>query len=1066
MMRGLHMFCIRQSTVLRKALAAVALAGVLASPHSTEAAAYDPDLTWRTLTTEHFRIHFHQGEEQLAEEFSTTLETVYTKMTDELRWKPRRKTELVLIDRTDQANGYAVTVPYNAIVIYVTAPQEGSTLSRYEDWGDAISTHEMTHILHIDTNHGLARLVRWVVGRVSSTNRVSPLWMVEGLATFQETRHTSGGRGRTPYVDMIKRAAALEDAWPPLGNLDGIQPKPPAGNLRYLFGQDLISFVADERGANVWTRWIHHYGGSFPYILPGKAIFGESLTRLYRRWRADRLEKYAAQAESIREEGLREGRVVSDPRANCIAPSFAPDGDKLVWSCVDLRRGAAIWMSDGEGYGAEILLQDRGAKNFTWRNDSRAFVFAATHTVNRFNTWSDIYLHTLGSSGVSALTGGARARDPDFSPDGSRLAMVTNRAQDTNLEVMTVDKQRVALTDRTDHTQFATPRYSPDGRALAVSVWSAGRRDLWIYDTEGSPARRLTMDVAIDEAPRWSADGRTLYFASDRTGVPNIFAIDVETERLWQVTNVLTGATNPSVNPSEDLLAYQRYTEDGWEVHLLDIDRTKWLDRGVLPLATTHRTPLKELVSPVTEPQAVAEVTWTGRPPARFKPGAPADPLPFAAHWQEPGEAVDSFDFDEVGDVFGEERDYPFTIKPRRYNPLPTLLPRYWLPNIQTTTTGRFEPRALKFLPLPLLVSVSSGASDPLRHFGWSATGFYRNDANFVGGAATLTYNRWIPVYSLSGSRVAVPYALRGADPERIDPETGEPAETVELYWERRQQLTASVSYPYTARMWIFGSYNLQFRDPLHGLPSTVPIGSVPARGTLGSLQGGWRYSWSQPTPYSISPEDARIVSVVGGLYSPWLGSFVQDANGDLQPLTQVQFTAELREYLVNPWIPNHVLALRLAGGITVGNADFLGTYSLGGSFGDGAFYSTPDQFRMLRGYPLGSDIGDAYWLGGVEYRFPIVRFDRGFGLMPGYLRALSGVVFADTGNAYTDIPSSAAELGRGTLLGTGAELRLSTVVGWAAGLTARAGYAVGWTENGIPPDSPETFYFQLGGSF
>ena len=34
---------------------------------TVEAATYDPDLTWRVLETEHFDIHFHGGEEQLAE---------------------------------------------------------------------------------------------------------------------------------------------------------------------------------------------------------------------------------------------------------------------------------------------------------------------------------------------------------------------------------------------------------------------------------------------------------------------------------------------------------------------------------------------------------------------------------------------------------------------------------------------------------------------------------------------------------------------------------------------------------------------------------------------------------------------------------------------------------------------------------------------------------------------------------------------------------------------------------------------------------------------------------------
>ena len=107
---------------------------------------------------------------------------------------------------------------------------------------------------------------------------------------------------------------------------------------------------------------------------------------------------------------------------------------------------------------------------------------------------------------------------------------------------------------------------------LALSVWQDGQRDLWLYDTDANPIRRLTGDLAIDRDPEWSADGQWLYFSSDRLGVPNIFAIDMDTERLYQVTNVTTGAVKPSVRPDGKLMAYQQYSADGWDVHVMPLD--------------------------------------------------------------------------------------------------------------------------------------------------------------------------------------------------------------------------------------------------------------------------------------------------------------------------------------------------------------------------------------------------------------------------------------------------------------------------------------------------------------
>ena len=103
-------------------------------------------------------------------------------------------TELVLVDWTDIANGYAQTIPVNTIVIFVTNPQENSTLGVYEDWMDGILTHEYSHILHLDTVEGIPKLLRYGLGRLVAPNQLSPGWVVEGQATYNETRFTPGGR--------------------------------------------------------------------------------------------------------------------------------------------------------------------------------------------------------------------------------------------------------------------------------------------------------------------------------------------------------------------------------------------------------------------------------------------------------------------------------------------------------------------------------------------------------------------------------------------------------------------------------------------------------------------------------------------------------------------------------------------------------------------------------------------------------------------------------------------------------------------------------------------------------
>jgi hypothetical protein len=57
---------------------------------------------------------------------------------------------------------------------------------------------------------------------------------------------------------------------------------------------------------------------------------------------------------------------------------------------------------------------------------------------------------------------------------------------------------------------------SPDGRRLAVKVTSDGGDDIWVKQLDDGPLSRLTFDDAVDRRPRWSADGSSILFNSDR----------------------------------------------------------------------------------------------------------------------------------------------------------------------------------------------------------------------------------------------------------------------------------------------------------------------------------------------------------------------------------------------------------------------------------------------------------------------------------------------------------------------------------------------------------------------
>ncbi len=1020
---------------LRRAALALALtvaAPLLPGPVSTPAmaASYDPALRWQSMDTEHFTVTFHDGLEPVAAAMGSLCDEVYETVSTRWGTDPKRRVELVLVDWTDSANGYATPLPVNTIVIFVTAPTEASTLNYYDDWNRSILTHELTHILHMDTVEGIPRALRLVFGRIVSVNLLSPGWITEGIATWTETELTAGGRGRASQADMIKRMTTLEGHFPPLGNLDGFQSDPPYGNLRYLFGQDFIQYIAEQQGHETWREWIHGYGRwILPYWLPAERIHGRSYRALYQDWRASMEQRYAAVQAKLEAEGLTMGTLVSDGEGACSGPRFSPDGEKLVYSCNDRGRGPAIWLANADGTEPRMLYDEAAPHSFAWRADSGAFAFSSSHAYDIYYTFDDLYLYDLDSESISALTERARARDPEFSPDGGRLVAVTNEAQVNNLAAFSVAGLVTPLTDHVGHVQLSTPRYAPDGSPMALSVFRDGQRDLWLADADGALLHRLTDDMAVDREPAWHPDGSLLYFVSDRGGVSNIYALELATARLWQVTNVLGGAFQPDIHPDGRVMAYAEFTWNGEDIRLMELDRSQWKDRGVLePARVALNIPGEH-----------------GYPQPAFAPSPPA-PLPGGERGDGEGE--------------GEEGvELPFPTRP--YNPIPTLLPpRYLSPGVYIAEYGA------------LGVLGTSGA-DVLRHWGYSGYLSYRSDNRFLGGGGSVTLNRWRTVMTAGGSLSTIRYGKLYT--ELPDPEGGGATipgieRSDDAYYDKRTRSWAQVSYPLGRRQYLFARYNGTLRQSLYDLPDEVYTGTLPTRGFLPAIGGGWRYAKADSYAHSISPEDGRTVSLVGEVTSSLWGGYTVADDGGNEPFDQVQVTAEWREYATLPWLANHVLAMKGAVGMSMGDNLRYGSFRLGGSYGEGSAYVLPEEYRSLRGFPVAAAYGDWYYLGSLEYRAPLWRIDRGWNTLPFFLRTLHGAVYCDAGYAFDELPTSgaaAAETAASTLVGVGAELRLSMVLGWGLGLTTRLGYGFGVNgQYGHQPGSLDGFYAQLGSSF
>ena len=968
---------------------ALVIAFVLLAWSGAARAANDPALVWHTLETPHFRITYYSGEADVAQHIADLGEAINTRLEPIIGWKSTERTEIVLIDQTDSSNGSATAVPFNAITLYVTAPSDLSPLGDVDDWYQELVTHEYTHILHTDHIGGLPAVINAVVGKAYAPNQAQAKWILEGLAVFMESEHTSGGRLRSSQWNMWMRADVLEGNVAPLDVFSNTPRRWPEGNIYYVYGSFFMQWLIETYGEGALRRMIDDYGSTLvPYGVNRavKRATGRTFEDMYPSFIDTLRREFTAQVEAIKARGLREGKQVTFGGYTAEHPRWIPknawaghagdllyfrdDGqDRAGFYALPVTRDASGAVISVNDKAREIMFRMNGDGSASFTPDG-SVVFSQTDVTDNIFSFDD--LERLGRNEkcpdglgdkYTRLSYGYRAVDPDVSPDGRRVVFATNHRGTTYLEIADLDKDGVkntrTLVPSGRFDQAFTPRWSPDGIHLAYSAWTrGGYRDVRIVDTRDGSFFDVTHDRALDQDPSYSADGKTLYFTSDRTGVMNVYAYDIATGGLLQVTNVINGAYYPEVSPDGKTLAYIGYTAKGFDLFVMPLDASTFLP--ALPYDESYR----------------------------------GDPPPLPVH-----------------------HDYPV----HAYHPIETLFPRSYTGTISpgdfgytgTVSATGTDISTQHNLSIALTSSLQSPSLQP-------------NISYSYGG---------LPVdLSFSAFRSISPggnYSLNGVN--QIS------------YVEEQVGISTGASYS-IPRAFDSQSFSISYSFERIAANLPVPIAqldpyatpSYPTRGYAGVLHLGWSYSNAQQYLWSVGPERGFSLGVGMDLSDSILAS--QYAGYDA--------TANLSAYFPMPWLAHHVLALHGSVGTSGGNFPGEGLYYVGGFQDLNLIDTLRNQLTqggvVLRGYPVVEQEGDNFALFNGEYRFPILNVDRGVSTYPIFLNRFYGAAFTDIGSAF-NAPSTAD-----FKVGSGAELRVDFTIGFIELFTFAFGYAHGWSTDGI----------------
>ena len=198
-------------------------------------------------------------------------------------------------------------------------------------------------------------------------------------------------------------------------------------------------------------------------------------------------------------------------------PAVSPDGSQVAFCA----RGDLWVVAIGGGAARPLTAHVAHERSPVWAPDGKSLAFASDRHGNY-----DVFVVGVEGGAARRLTWHSSDDEPsDFAPDGSAV-LFSSRRQDAPqvaigssflpelyLVPATGGRPRQVLT-----TPALSARYHPDGRQLAYEDRKGYENEWRKHDTETGRHTPLTTDPHEDRDPRWSSDGATLFFLSERSG--------------------------------------------------------------------------------------------------------------------------------------------------------------------------------------------------------------------------------------------------------------------------------------------------------------------------------------------------------------------------------------------------------------------------------------------------------------------------------------------------------------------------------------------------------------------
>ena len=152
-----------------------------------------------------------------------------------------------------------------------------------------------------------------------------------------------------------------------------------------------------------------------------------------------------------------------------------------------------------------------------------------------------VILACNGSDVTNPSTGGLRVTPAPSGSAGALLTLTGRIAFVRNAEIYLMKADGSGVTRLTNNpASDGQPAWSPNGTKIAFVSNRAGNDEIYVMNPNGTGVTRLTNNAAADEGPAWSPSGTKIAFSSNRAGHPEIYVMNANGTGVTRLTNNLT----------------------------------------------------------------------------------------------------------------------------------------------------------------------------------------------------------------------------------------------------------------------------------------------------------------------------------------------------------------------------------------------------------------------------------------------------------------------------------------------------------------------------------------------